>query len=142
MATVTDAGMLTLTPVAHGTAEVRGNRCQQCWRSFDDFSVTVQAPPAFISGKEDSLPAIRIAAATLPASHALADLMTLFEDPDGDNASLKFVTETDDVKKVYVIETDAAADTHDDDAERDKLMMADGKDVTLMEGRPVLRRSR
>jgi hypothetical protein len=100
---VTDAGMLTLTPVAHGTAEVRVTAINSAGEVSDDFSVTVQAPPAFQSGKEESLPDIRIAAATLPASHALADLMTLFEDPDGNNMSMMFETETDDATKVFVV---------------------------------------
>ena len=135
-AMVTDAGMLTLTPVAHGTAEVRVTAVNSAGEVSDDFTVTVQAKPAFKSGK--SLPHIRIAAATLPGSHTLADLMSLFEDPDGDNASLTFKTETSDVKKVFVLKrTLDATDGSDttvvptDAAEIDKAVMAAGPIVNL-----------
>ena len=136
-AEVTDAGMLTLTPVAHGTAEVRVTAINSAGEVSDDFTVTVQAPPAFKSGKEDSLPHIRIAAATLPGSHTLADLMSLFEDPDGDNASLTFKTETSDVKKVFVLKRTLDTGGSDtttvptDAAEIDKAVMAAGPIVNL-----------
>lgn len=140
MAEVTDDGMLTLTPVAHGTAEVRVTAINSAGEVSDDFNVTVQAKPMFKEGK--SLPALRINLTTgaldTPVAKALPDLSTLFEDPDGDDMSLKYSTKTSDVKKVYVMTNTAAAEAnnHDTDAERDKLLMAEMKDVTLV-GRAV-----
>ncbi len=143
MAEVTeDTGMLTLTPVAHGTAEVRVTAYNTAGEVSDDFTVTVQAKPAFRSGKENSLPPLRIASAdiaTAPVLYGdLADLMTLFEDPDGDNASLKFKTETNDAKKVFVVKRTFDPDTPTtrtgvpaNDAARDKALMAEGNLVDL-----------
>ena len=137
-AAVTADGMLTLTPVAHGTVEVRVTAINSAGEVSDDFDVTVQAKPMFKEGK--SLPALRINAADLatPVASALPDLSTLFEDPDGDDMSLMYSTKTDAVGKVFVVKRTYATDGTTENTvvpasedDRNKALMATGKDVNL-----------
>ena len=129
--TATEAdGTLTLTPHKHGEAEVTVTAINSGGETEQDFVVTVQAKPTFKTGA--SLPNLRISLADSPPESELPDLSTLVEDPDGAASSLTYSTKTDAEKKVYVIKSDAADDTHDDDAEKDEAVMAAGTMVTLV----------
>ena len=130
-ASATDAGILTLTLLKHGTARVMVTARNSGGEVSDDFNVTVQAKPTFKEGK--SLDDIRINVVSdgadppvlTPANRMLPDLSTLFEDPDG-AAALTYSTKTNDAKKVRVTKAAITAAPTNDSA-----VMAEGESVKL-----------
>ena len=138
--TVAEAGgVLTLTPVSHGSAIVSVTPSNAGGNGATElFNVTVQAMPKF--KKDMSLDNLRVSlgGATDPVLSALEDLSGLFEDPDGDDTSLTYSTKTSDAKKVFVLKRTYAADGTTDNTtvptssdDRDKALVATGKDVNL-----------
>ena len=143
MATATTAGIVTLTPVAHGTARVRVTASNSAGSISDEFDVTVRAPAKFMMDK--SLPDLRIQVRT-PADGSTADgkkilddLSTLFTDPDDPSATLKFTTTTSDATKVQVVklagtreeETSTPTVPPSGDPATDKAVTVMGRDVVL-----------
>ena len=103
MAAVTDSGMLTLTPVAHGTVEVRVTAINSAGQVSDDFDVTVQARPMLRSGK--MLDDMRLAIPgdpTVEANLKSLDLTEYFEDPDGTIEKYSTMTSAPKTLAVYV----------------------------------------